>query len=179
MGRVGMIVALLALLQACKPRAVEKATTVTSWSLSFEDPSIPTRVKDGSGDGTYFTRCDAKNPYGAGLSYEIPDSLKGFFMRVCVDFDARPGLKNFGQSLVVTVQKKDSMLLWGTFEVNDHTYRHDKWIHISDSMQFFYAPPGEGIRLNLFGFNAHPEARLDIDNLKVTLRKAIHYQGQN
>ncbi|MGZ3930037.1 MAG: hypothetical protein ACXVDK_01220 [Bacteroidia bacterium] len=159
------------LLMGCKGPRIEKAVTVSTWTIDFEDPSITNKVKDGSGNGTYFSRVNGQSPFGAGLNYPIPDSLNNSFIRACVDFDARISGCRFGETLVVSYQKQDTVIKWNAFDINNYTFSKNKWVHVSDSLQFYFDKAGRKLELRIFGFNVHPKGELDIDNLKISIKK--------
>lgn len=154
---------------ACKQKTAEKMQTIEKWNIDFETPAIITKKSLEPYEGKYYTYADSINKFTYGISYPIPDSIKGF-IRVCVDFYARIKRERYGQSLIVSVSRKDVMLIWHPFSINNYTFRKDKWVHIVDSMQFLKRPDTNGSELKIFGFHSYKEGELNIDNLKVVIK---------
>ena len=165
--------AILLFISNCKQKDKELVNTFMKWDIDFEDPGIPNKKSDNPFGGKYYSFADPKGPFTYGVHYPIPDSLNGY-IRVSFDFYARIRNRRFGQSLIISVSRKDSMLIWHPININNYTFRMDKWVHVVDSMQFFKSTITNGSELKVFGFHAFKEGELDIDNLKVEL-KTVKY----
>ncbi len=171
---------LVIMISSCKKPVHEKLTPIASWNLDFENESAYNRTKGNAHSGNYFSHADKNSPYTGDVIYKLPDSLKKHFVRVCMDVYAKIGGRRFGQSLVVSLQRKGELLYWETFDINTHTFSKEKWVHIVDSSQFFYdIPNSEEVELKVFGFSSYKKSYLDIDDMHVTLKKVERLSDVN
>lgn len=155
---------------SCHEKRKEKHETFANWNIDFEDQSIAARKSDRPYEGKYYTFANYSSQFTYGVTSPIPDSITGY-IRVCFDCYARIKKRRYGQSIIVSVSAKDSMLVWHPFNINNYTFNKDKWVHVVDSMQFFKAPGTNGSILKVFGFHMYREGELNIDNLKINLKK--------
>lgn len=153
----------------CKQKPKELVRILAHWEIDFEDPGIPNKKSDAPYEGKFYSFADPASPFTYGIYYPIPDSINGY-IRVSFDFYARIKNRRFGQSLIVSVSRKDSMMIWHPFNINNFTFMKDKWVHVVDSMQFFKNPTATESILKVFGFHAYQTGELDIDNLKVQVK---------
>lgn len=164
---------LICLLQlGCKTKPKEKHILLYEKSVDFESGDMVYKKKGGAHGGTFYGYCDKQNPFTPAFSYQLPDSIKNCFVRICFDLYAKVIKRRFGQSIVIAIQHKDSMIYWNTTNVNAFTLSKDKWVKVSDSVQFYHQypfPPGTEIKV--FGFNSYEKGELYVDDINIKVKK--------
>ncbi len=165
------------LLCSCYHKEKETLKTIFMAETNFSDSCTTNKVKTINDD--YFTRVDGKNVFSAGIVYYIPVKMPTTMMRVYVDFDCRKGGEDFGQSLIVSLQKGDSIVEWKKFPLAGMDIGEKVWVHISDSTQFLYKNPfHKPMQVKVFAFDRHKKSYMEMNKLKVVIKEVNGTEGK-
>jgi hypothetical protein len=166
------MVLLCAFMTACKIKPKEKIELLSLSHIDFESDEWTVKKKGNAHGGRFFGYCDKSSPYTTALVYELPDSVKGCFIRVSFELYAQIVKRRYGQSIVISVQNKDSLLFWNVTNVNSYTFSKNKWVKVADSIQFYHEKPfPKGTEIKVFGFNTYEKGELYIDDVNVKVKK--------
>lgn len=145
---------------------------IQNWAFGFENNDVYNKKSEGAISGKYYARVDSTSMYSYGLAYKIHDSLKKNWLRVSVSFLCRLGKKRFGQSVIISAQSNLNSIYWYPIDLSPICFTKDKWFMVSDSVQFYFNPPDTNFyELKVFGFDPYKFSTLDLDDLKVELKK--------
>lgn len=157
----------------------EDQKLLKTWFLDFEEPFVFGKKENGAISGRSYAHLDSSMIYSYGLIAPIPDSLKQANLRVGVSFLARLNGKRFGQSLVIAVQNKDKIYYWYSIDLATGNFKKDIWVNVADSTQFYYdIKDTSHYDLKVFGYNSYKFSTLDLDDLKIDLKKIIYLNNK-
>jgi len=150
----------------------EEIYPVTELANNFEYPNTRQKKQGDAAEGKQYTHVDTGNAFSAGIVWPIPDSLLNHDIRVIVSGYIRKGQRDGSHALVVSVQNTDTTIFWDIFEADNIIYRNDEWRKFTDSLQVpAFTNKVKGMELRLFGWSPRMLSYLDLDDLKVTIKK--------
>lgn len=154
-------------------KEINKITVLEKRIVDSEDTTdgFPKFVGDVHG-GKYYSHTDSTYMYGAGLRYNLADSLVQKSIVVRVDMWARQNMLGGENQLAVALQNGDSVLNWQALTFEKYIKEVNKWTNVKDSIII----PGEwitkpGYSIKVFTFNPKGKPSLDSDDMLLTFCK--------
>jgi hypothetical protein len=138
--------------------------------LDDEVLNANTKKQGDAHSGQYYSSFDAKQQFGLGRSFFIPDSLKGKRLVVYVSAWVREREAPIEGGLAMQLSNGQETLKFQVFKPAD-TQSAGKWVQIRDSIRFgSQSLKTEHAELKAFGFKDAGPDSLDIDDIQLTYK---------
>lgn len=164
----------LAFMFSCAPpKEVEKTTFISKSTIDLEDTLTINKTEGDAHGGKYFSRTDSSNIYGAGMIYNIPDSLQQKDIRVKINAWVRIGNLSTDKKYAFSLEDgAGNSLNWSQVDFRSHVAETNKWINVIDSVTVpgnFINKPGMVIKM--YSFNPDGKSNLDCDDIELSFYK--------
>lgn len=139
--------------------------------VNLEDEDIycnQYRKLNNAHSGKYYSSIDSATLYAAGYSKIIPDSLLGYNLSVYISVWVREKFEPFEGEIGISLNAEDKLIDWKSMGVKNSSFRHDKWIQLSDS--FFYSGKlllKKNTYLKVFAMKNSGKDFFDFDDLEI------------
>lgn len=162
-------------LASCKePKEVEKTTILNTISLDAEDTLTDnhSRVEGIGHSGKFAFRTDSTNEYAATTKINLNDSLVNSSVRIVLNYWTKTNNPLKGDGISVAFQDDAEMVLFSSLDAIKYGAKPNEWLNIIDSVTIKAEQyTKKGMYFKVFGFNPNKKAQVDIDDIKITLKK--------
>jgi hypothetical protein len=151
----------------------EKITFLEKNTLNLEDSATTYKTEGDAHGGKYFSRADSANIYGAGMVFNIPDSVLQKNIRIKFNGWVRLGDLSSDKKYAFSLEDgAGNMLNWQQIDFRNHIAEPNKWINITDSVTI----PGnlinkQGLIVKTYSYNPDGKSQLDCDDIELSFYK--------
>jgi len=156
------------------PKEMEKTTFLAKNVINLEDTTTTGKIEGDAHGGKYFSRADSANIYGAGISFNVPDSLLQKDIRVKINVWVRIGDLGADKKYAFSLEEPGTGAVsnWQQVDFRSHVAEANKWINVTDSVTI----PGNfvnkaGLIIKTYSFNPEGKSTLDCDDIELSFYK--------
>lgn len=155
---------------------IETTTVLSTITLNAEDSVVEnySRSKNNGHSGQFSFRTDSTNEYAATTKIDIHDSLVNSAIRIVLNYWTRTSNPLKGDGVSVAFQDDKEMISFFSFDAINYGIKANEWINIIDSVTISPEMNNKSGRyFKVFGFNPNKKAKVDIDDINITVKKVV------